>query len=276
MHNENKKLTAICMALAVTFTGGATLGLWAAGKSAPEKGKGATQQADGGAKRVYENRLTPIANPAPLLADCPEFVQPVVEVRRFEAPPLLDEEGADLAVRAWRFSYNARGIIEIPNRIRADRTAVIMVHPWGIDDGQGWNTPDPAGVADFCTLEKNHLAGRHTREVVVPLIDRLRPQVKYVMYSLRSGEKPAHKKLYRSIRHNPSVQERAEGKRELQEVLGSFECGHVSGLTNGFWLPRLNVLIRVLGDGQAVSCDLFDRAPIRHIGRILPHVCPNS
>ena len=45
-------------------------------------------------------------------------------------------------MRAWRFSYNARGIIEVPNRLRADRTAVIVVHPWGIDDGQGWNTPE--------------------------------------------------------------------------------------------------------------------------------------
>ena len=58
----------------------------------------------------------------------------------------------------------------MPNRLRADQTAVIMVHPWGIDDGQGWRTPEPAGVADFCTVEKNHLAARHTREVIDPLI----------------------------------------------------------------------------------------------------------
>ncbi len=49
-------------------------------------------------------------------------------------------------VRAWRFSYNARGIIEMPNRLRAKDTAVIMVHPWGIDDEQGWKTPEPTGV----------------------------------------------------------------------------------------------------------------------------------
>ncbi len=45
-----------------------------------------------------------------------------------------------------------------------------MVHPWGIDDGSGWRTPEPAGAADFCTPEKNHLAGRHTREVIDPLL----------------------------------------------------------------------------------------------------------
>src|SRR5262245_53153804 len=91
--------------------------------------------------RVYENRLTPIADPKPILADFPQFVEPVREVARFEAPALVDDLGADLSVRAWRFSYNARGVIEVPNRLRADRTAVIVVHPWGIDDGQGWRIP---------------------------------------------------------------------------------------------------------------------------------------
>ncbi len=174
-------------------------------------------------QRSYENRMTPIDHPQPLLADHPEFVQPVIERRRFEAPVLIDEKGADMRVRAWRFSYNARGIIEVPNRIRADRTAVIMVHPWGIDDGHGWNTPQPAGVADFCTVEKNHLAARHTREIVNPLLQRLRDRVALVMYSMRAGEHPVHKKLYRSIRYRPSEAERAEGAKELREILSRFE-----------------------------------------------------
>ena len=33
-------------------------------------------------KRLYQNRLTPIANPAPILADYPEFVEPVREHQR--------------------------------------------------------------------------------------------------------------------------------------------------------------------------------------------------
>ena len=98
--------------------------------------------------RTYENRLTLIDDPQPLLADYPEFVQPIVEERRYEAPMLIDEAAADLAVRAWRFSYNARGIIEMPNRLEAGYTAIIFVHPWGIDDSHGWKTPEPAGVAE--------------------------------------------------------------------------------------------------------------------------------
>lgn len=118
--------------------------------------------------RVYHNRLKLLKDAAPLLNDHPEFVQPIEEVRRYEAPILVNDDGADLSVRAWRFSYNARGIIEMPNRLRAEKTAVIMVHPWGIDDGQGWQTPEPAGACDFCTPTKNHLAAEHTRSVDKP------------------------------------------------------------------------------------------------------------
>ena len=127
-----------------------------------------------GRRRVYENRLTPLVDPKPLLADHPEFVEPVRERARFEAPLLVDDPGADLHVRAWRFSYNARGIIEMPNRLRAAETALIMVHPWGIDDGQGWKTPEPTGVCDFCTPAKNtlgrppHARGRQPVPQVAP------------------------------------------------------------------------------------------------------------
>ena len=171
--------------------------------------------------RVYQNRLQLIKNPQPLLADHPEFVQPIEEVRRYEAPILVNDEGADLSVRAWRFSYNARGIIEMPNRLRADKTAVIMVHPWGIDDGQGWRTPEPAGVCDFCTPTKNHLAAQHTRTVIDPFLKRMRPQVSLVMYSLIAPVDPIRKKLYRTFDYRPTDEERAEAKKQLKARLDS-------------------------------------------------------
>jgi len=179
-------------------------------------------RADEPATRTYENRLVRLQNPAPLLADHPEFVEPVIESTRYEAPTLVDDPGADLSVRAWRFSYNARGIVEMPNRLVAAQTAVIMVHPWGVDDGQGWRTPEPAGAADFCTPEKNHLAARHTREVINPLLKRLRGKAALVMYSLPGNEDPIRKKLYRSFTGRPTEAQRREGAIELDRKLNSF------------------------------------------------------
>jgi nicotinamidase-related amidase len=187
------------------------VGLWPAGPAAADE------------ERVYENRLTRIRDPQPLLADHPEFVEPVVETARYEAPAVVDEPAADLHVRAWRFSYNARGIIEMPNHLLAKHAAVIMVHPWGIDDGQGWRTPEPAGVADFCTVQKNHLAGRHTREVINPFLKSLRGKAALVMYSLPGKEDPIRHKMYRSFAHRPNEAERREGARQLADKLHAFE-----------------------------------------------------
>lgn len=173
--------------------------------------------------RTYVNKLTPLHNPPPLLGDYPEFVQPVIESRRYEAPLLVNDEGADLEVRAWRFSYNARGIIEMPNRLRAKETAVIMVHPWGIDDGQGWRTPQPNGVADFCTEEKNHLAGRHTKEVIDPFLKKMRPRVGLTMYSLIGAKDELRTKMYRTFEGRPTVAERAAATKAVHEKLNTFD-----------------------------------------------------
>src|SRR5262245_48036678 len=41
------------------------------------------------ATHVYENRLTRIRNPKPLMADHPQWVEPIRETNRFEAPALV-------------------------------------------------------------------------------------------------------------------------------------------------------------------------------------------
>jgi hypothetical protein len=174
------------------------------------------------AQRTYQHRLTLLAEPTPLLADHPEFVEPIRAGRRFEAPLLVDDDGADLHVRAWRFSYNARGMIEVPNRLRARDTAVIVVHPWGIDEGQGWRTPEPAGVAFACTPEKNRIALEHMRRVVNPFLKSLRGKVGLIAYSLPGAEDPIRKKLYRSVRGRPSEEERRQGAKELAARLTDF------------------------------------------------------
>lgn len=172
--------------------------------------------------RIYENTLRPIRNPQPLLADYPQYIQPILEERHFEAPPLVMDEPADLSVRAWRFSYHARGIIEIPNQLSGKKTALIVVHPWGIDDGQGWRSPEPAGTAFGCTPEKNRLIWEHARHVIQPLIERLRPHVQLVAYSLPGDADPIRRRLYRTMDGTPTPDERRAARQQLESVLKSF------------------------------------------------------
>jgi hypothetical protein len=181
----------------------------------------AARSQDTAHSRAYDNRLTLLERPSPILADHPEFVEPVREVARYLARPLVQDPGADLHVRAWRFCYNARGIIEMPNHLRAADTALIVVHPWGIDDGQGWKTPEPNGVCDFCTPGKNALAARHTREIVNPFLKLLRGRVAFVMYSLPGPADPIRKLVYRSYDHQPTPEERQQGAKQLAKALAA-------------------------------------------------------
>ncbi|MFO1096563.1 MAG: isochorismatase family protein, partial [Planctomycetaceae bacterium] len=176
-----------------------------------------------GAVRTYFNSLRRIDRPAPLLADYPKYVQPITDVNRFEAPVLIDDADANLSVRAWRFSYNARGIIEVPSRLDGDKTAIIVVHPWGIDDSHGWITPEPAGVAFFCTKEKNALAQRHAKDVINPFLKAHRDQVKLVLYSLSGRADPIRTQLYRTIDRTPSREERARARDEMAQAFRSFD-----------------------------------------------------
>ncbi|RLT11490.1 MAG: isochorismatase family protein [Planctomycetota bacterium] len=173
--------------------------------------------------RTYQNQLRRIENAKPLLADYPEYFEPIQEEAHFEAAAIVNDEGADLHVRAWRFSYNARGIIEMPNHLRAAETAVIMVHPWAIDDEWGWRSPQPNGVADFCTPTKNAVAATHTKEVVDPFLKRLRGKAACVMYSLPGPADPVRTKIYRSFSRVPTAVEREAGEKELRQVLADFD-----------------------------------------------------
>lgn len=220
MSLATKQKLAILLALVAVLLAGARLLSQSHADYADQAAPPAKKQSP---SRTYSNKLVRLENPPPLLADHPEFVEPVQETVRYEAPLLVDDEGADLHVRAWRFSYNARGIIEMPNRLSAKHTAIVMVHPWGVDDGQGWRTPEPAGAADFCTIEKNHLAGRHTREVIDPFLKSLRGKVSLVLYSLPGHKDPIRHKLYRSFTHRPDEAERATGARELDAKLNGFD-----------------------------------------------------
>ena len=183
----------------------------------------AAEKRGASATRAYRNRLVKMDAAPPLLANYPEFIEPIRERTRYEAPPLVQDADADLAVRAWRFSYNARGIIEIPNTLRGDQTAIVVVHPWGIDDGQGWVTPQPAGCAFQCTPAKNAILRQHVRQVLNPFLKRLRGRVSTVLYSLPGTSDPIRRKLYRSVHYQPTSEERSAAQQALEKTLRSFQ-----------------------------------------------------
>ncbi|MCA9017128.1 MAG: isochorismatase family protein, partial [Planctomycetaceae bacterium] len=67
--------------------------------------------------------------------------------------------------------------------------------------------------------EKNHFAGRHTREVIDPFLKRMRKNKSLVMYSLIGDVDPIRKKLYRTFNYNPSQAEREQARQELTKQL---------------------------------------------------------
>jgi len=168
---------------------------------------------------TYTVKLDPLRNPEPILADFPHYVEPLPADRRFAAPPLVDDPGGTLAVRAWRWWYNARAIVETENRLDPRATAIVVVHPWGIDDGHGLRTPQPAGVSFFCTEAKNRIALTHMREVLSPFLDRLRDRVALIGYSLPGTEDPIRRLLYASISTPLENLDIEEGERQLRVLL---------------------------------------------------------
>lgn len=177
---------------------------------------------------LYNNTLEKIKNPLPLLADYPQYVEPLPYEDRYLAPPVVDEKDGDLIVRSWRYWYNARGIVEMSNRLEAKATAIVNVHPWGVDDGHGLKTPEPAGCAFFCTAVKNRFALGHVKDVVSPFMWWLRPHVALVAHSLPGVEDPIRKLLYPSISTRPDQLDIERGERLLAELLNKhvFE-GHL-------------------------------------------------
>ncbi|MBU0609856.1 MAG: isochorismatase family protein [Armatimonadetes bacterium] len=169
----------------------------------------------------YHNRLRLVSDGPPILADHPDFVAPLAADERFLAPPVVDEPDADLTVRCWRWWYNARGLVEMECRLRASATALLIVHPWGIDDGHGLETPEPAGCAFFCTKEKNTVVAPHLQQVINPLLARLRPRLALVGYSMPGVEDDARRLLYASVRTEPEALDPAAGERRLREVLAA-------------------------------------------------------
>lgn len=132
---------------------------------------------------------------------------------------MVNDESADLSVRAWRYSYNANGIIEIPNKLDGQKTALVVVHPWAVGNEQYLQTPTPNGSVFFGTKENNQIYLQHLRNVLTPFIKSVRGKVECVMYSLPGKEDDIRKNMYRSISNN--VVDDKLGKKALLNFISN-------------------------------------------------------
>jgi hypothetical protein len=189
-------------------------------------------------------QCTPVADPDTILGDWPTsdvdwtlYVEPIEpgDFQRFVGPPLVDTPGGDLLVRAWNYmpsvpGYGSPGIVESHNVLRSDQTALILVHPWGIEDGQGWGYPqayNAYGYAFTGHLSDNLLVLDHMDDLVKPLVDSVRGRLPLVAYSLPGGPDSIRGKLYRDYDSQPGATLRAQGRMEIEAYL--------NGLTGSQW-----------------------------------------
>lgn len=181
---------------------------------------------------IYNNSLTPVKNPASIFSNSPDFLAPLVPEQRMESAPLIRDDNATLQVRAWRYSYNTRCIVEMNNFLDGRKTALIVVHPWGIDDKHGVKTPEPAGTSFFGTPLKNRLYLRHTAKILNPFIQHMRKETSLVAYALIGSEDEIRARLYKSPKSAPGQTDKRTGHALLKKKFGDFSfSGHSTPAT---------------------------------------------
>ena len=150
------------------------------------------------------------------------------EFARFRGPALVKDPNGNLMVHAWKFmpevpSHAGGGIVESRNRLKSQETALIIVHPWGLEDGQGWKGPQAYncyGYAFMGLYEDNVLCLAHLKDVVRPFVNAMRDRVGVVGYSLPGRPDAIRGKLYQGYDGKlPSEAEREKGRAELKASL---------------------------------------------------------
>lgn len=204
-----------------------------------ERGNGTTTGSPSPTNPPGAPLYAPITNPDTILGDWPadsqvdwtQYVEPIPpgEFKRYSGPTLVNTPEGDMTIRAWKYMPNVPeqggpGIVETVNVVDSNKTAVILVHPWGIEDGQGWGHPqayNAYGYAFEGLYQDNLLYLKHIDDVVRPFVDSMRDVVALVGYSLPGGADSTRNKLYRDYDSKPTESQRAEGQAEMEAYLRS-------------------------------------------------------
>ena len=191
------------------------------------------------ANACADTQYAPIDNPDVIFAVWPEsavdwtkHIKPIGkdEFRRFRGPALVDQAGGDLLVRAWKFmpevpGQATGGIVESRNRLKSKHTALVIVHPWGLEDGQGWKGPQAYNLYGYAFMglrEDNVLCLDHLKDVVRPFVQSMRGRLPVVGYSLPGTPDAIRGKMYRGYDDNrPSDAQRTQGRAELEAYMNA-------------------------------------------------------
>ena len=174
-------------------------------------------------------QIVPIANPDTILGDWPQYVDPILpdDYARYQGQPLVNTSGGDLAVRAWKYSSGLDAIIESNNVLASEKTALIVVHPWGIEDGQGWGLYQAYNENGYVFLghfpDNEHYLNQ-VSDVLKGFVDSSRGRVPLVIYGMpgEPGEPATTRyKLYRDYTHQPSLADQADAREDIETYLGN-------------------------------------------------------
>ncbi|MBN2292719.1 MAG: PEP-CTERM sorting domain-containing protein [Pirellulales bacterium] len=183
-------------------------------------------------------QIIPDTNPDTILGDYPLYVDAILpgDYDRFLEPALVNTVGGDLALTAWRYSDTVGGIVKSENLLDSAQTALIVVNPLGIEDGQGWGFPQAynnKGYAFLGTLPDNQHYNNQLNDVVKGFVYSTRGRVPLVMYGMPGESDSTRYQLYRDYTHQPSLADQSAGQVEIESYL--------SGLTGTDWPDKIPV-----------------------------------
>ena len=204
------------------------------------------------------------------------------EFARFRGPAAVNDPNGNLMVRAWKFvpevpGHAGGGIVESRNRLKSEETALIIVHPWGLEDGQGWKGPQAYncyGYAFMGLYEDNILCLAHLKDVVRPFVNTMRGRLGVVGYSLPGTPDAIRGKLYQGYDgKRPSEAERKKGRAELKASLTGLKRQGLAGAHSAIEESRLRRRryrdLRRPGISGATRLSLRQRNQTRALGRLL-------
>ncbi len=144
---------------------------------------------------IFEPEFTESDSSIVFLNHYPPYFDSIVLENSISGAPIILKDSSMLSIRAMRYSYNFRSMIIHDINIDPQETALIVIHPIDIDNGE-ISTVMPLGAYFMGTPSKNTIASKHMKEVLNPFIQKMRKQLKKIIFIMPFYSKTDLVKLY--------------------------------------------------------------------------------